>query len=64
MTVEEWKRKNPPIKRKPLTNADHIRAMTNDELAHLLHDAEEHIFTGNLWDWSQWREWLAKEVDE
>lgn len=25
MTVEEWKRKNPPIKRKPQTNADSFR---------------------------------------
>ena len=36
MTVEEWKRKNPPIKRKPLTNADRIRAMTDEELAEFL----------------------------
>ena len=33
MTVEEWKRKNPPIRRKPLTNADRIRQMTDEELA-------------------------------
>lgn len=26
MTVEEWKRKNPPIRRKPIANADRIRA--------------------------------------
>lgn len=36
MTVEEWKRKNPPIKRKPLTNADFIRQMTDKELAEFL----------------------------
>lgn len=36
MTVEEWKRKNPPIQRKPLTNADKIRAMNNEELAEWL----------------------------
>ena len=36
MTVEEWKRKNPPIQRKPITNADHIRAMTDEELAGLI----------------------------
>lgn len=33
MTVEEWKRKNPPIQRKPRTNADRLRQMTDDELA-------------------------------
>ncbi len=36
MTVEEWKRKNPPIQRKPLTNADRIRSMTDEELAEFL----------------------------
>lgn len=38
MTVEEWKRKNPPIQRKPLTNADRIRAMTDEELAMWIND--------------------------
>lgn len=33
MTVEEWKRKNPPIRKRPQTNADRIRAMTDEELA-------------------------------
>ena len=46
------------------TNADRIRAMSDEELAHLLHDAEEHLFTGNLWDYEQWREWLKKEVEK
>ena len=32
MLVEEWKRKNPPIKRKPITNYDRIRAMDIDHL--------------------------------
>ena len=47
-----------------VTNADRIRNMTDEELAHLLHDAEEHLFTGNLWSYEQWREWLRKEVLE
>ena len=38
MTVEEWKRKNPPIQRKPQTNADKIRAMTDEELAEWIFD--------------------------
>ena len=33
MTVEEWKRKNPPIRRKPMTNADRLRVMSDAELA-------------------------------
>ena len=36
MTVEEWKRKNPPIRRKPQTNADHIRAMSDEKLAKMM----------------------------
>ena len=36
MTIEEWKRKNPPIQRKPQTNADRIRAMIDEELAEFL----------------------------
>lgn len=37
MTVEEWKRKNPPIQRKPQTNADRIRSMSDKELADFLY---------------------------
>lgn len=36
MTVEEWKKKNPPILKKPQTNADRIRAMSDEELAAFL----------------------------
>ena len=36
MTVEEWKRKNPPIQRKSKTKADRIRAMTDEELAEFI----------------------------
>lgn len=60
MTVEEWKRKNPPIQRKPLTNADRIRAMTDEELAEFLNEVRpaEGFLT------KTWLEWLKKEVDE
>ena len=40
MTVEEWKRKNPPIQRKPITNADRIRSMTDEELAAYMGDVQ------------------------
>ena len=33
MTVEEWKRKNPPIRKKPFTNADYVRQLTDDEIS-------------------------------
>ena len=33
MTVEEWKRKNPPIRRKPMTNYDRLISKTPEELA-------------------------------
>lgn len=46
------------------TNADRIRIMTNEELAHLLHSAEEHLFTGNLWNYEKWTEWLKQEVED
>ena len=44
MTVEEWKQKNPPIRRKPITNADKIRAMTDEELAGLFADFETRCY--------------------
>lgn len=37
MTVEEWKRKNLPIQRKHITNADRIRSMSDEELADFLY---------------------------
>ena len=40
MTVKEWKRKNPPIQRKPITKADLIRAMTDEELDKFLGDVQ------------------------
>ena len=49
---------------KPITHADRIRAMSDEELAHLLHSAEEHLFTGNLWNYEKWTEWLKQEASE
>lgn len=48
----------------PETHADRIRAMTDEELAHLLHSAEEHLFTGNLWNYEKWTEWLKQEAND
>lgn len=49
-------------KPKPQTNADRIRSMTDEALAHLLHSTEEHLFTGNLWNYEKWLEWLRQEA--
>ena len=45
------------------SNADRIRSMTDEELAHLLHSAEEHLFTGNLWNYEKWTKWLKEEAE-
>lgn len=57
MTVEEWKRKNPPIRRKPITNADRIRAMTDEELAKWIAFSFEEFEEG-------WLKWLKKEAKD
>ena len=41
MTVEEWKRENPPIRRKSQTNADRVRQMADKKLAEFLHEITE-----------------------
>lgn len=43
---------------KPLTNADRIRAMTDEELAECLYD-----ITDNGYSADQWLEWLRKETE-
>ena len=48
----------------PQTNADRIRSMTDEELAHLLYTVEESIFTGNLWSYKQWTVWLKQEATD
>ena len=57
MTVEEWKRKNPPIQRKPMTNADRIRSMTDEELAEYLGRVKASGF-----DYADFSELFAKEI--
>ena len=52
------------VQKRIITNADRIRSMTDEELAHLLHSAEEHLFTGNLWNYEKWTEWLKQEASE
>ena len=59
MTVEEWKRKNPPIQRKPITNADSIRMMNDEELASFLYWNAD----GNGKTRQDWLNWLKVEVN-
>lgn len=46
------------------TNADKIRAMTDEELAHLLHSAEVHLFSGNMMNHTEWLDWLEQEASD
>jgi len=73
MIVEEWRRKNPPIQRKPITNADKIRAMTDEELADFMaefmycvkcwkFDKEQGICTRTSGCNSAMLDWLKQEA--
>lgn len=58
--------KSESVVKKPQTNADHIRAMTDEELAqYLAHVANKQ--TNNLdhyyWDLRVYREWLKQECE-
>lgn len=50
-------------KPKPMTNADRIRVMTDDEMARLFYDMGKHKY-----DYPQsidvWMEWLEQEIDD
>ncbi|MDT3387235.1 MAG: hypothetical protein LIR46_05655 [Bacteroidota bacterium] len=72
MTVEEWKRKNPPIQRKPITNADRIRSMSNEELDKFLGEVQWDVanYCGGKIEEQEypvpeqrgaWLDWLSKE---
>jgi hypothetical protein len=62
MTVEEWKRKNPPIQRKPVTNADRIRAMSDEELAKELAAISGYLACPE--EVSFWLYWLRQEAKD
>ena len=73
MTVEEWKRKNPPIQRKPITNYDRIINKTPEELADFLYATwkQQDAFSKNVCEKCQdtscqpkcWLNWLREECD-
>ena len=45
--------------KKPLTNADHIRAMTDEELAEMLYNA-----AGAYYSEEYWLKWLKEDYKE
>lgn len=48
----------------PITNADRIRAMTDEELAKKMSGLESFALTcGGGWPPEKWLEWLRREVD-
>ena len=51
--------------RKPQTNADRIRAMTDEELAEKISGLESFALTcGGAWPPEKWLEWLRQEFNE
>lgn len=75
MTVEEWKQKNPPIQRKPQTNADKLRSMSDEELANAkiicpysaenMDTCEKWIVSGDTRDCAACAlEWLRQEAKD
>lgn len=70
MLVEEWKRKNPPIQRKPNTNADRIRSMMDEELADYFSElscwphAGREDCRGMANCFSCWLDWLKSPAEE
>jgi hypothetical protein len=63
MTVEEWKRKNPPIQRKPITNYDRLTAMSVEELAGELLDLFA-AFYAVEWSKEVLLDWLKQEIKD
>ena len=74
MTVEEWKRKNPPIQRKPVTNYDRLIRKTPEEMAQIMVSGcppdypkgecrEYEKNDGNLDCPKCWLDWLKEAVD-
>lgn len=46
----------------PKTNADRIRAMSDEELAEFLNDTQGRAFRGMMLLHMQWLDWLKQEV--
>lgn len=54
-----------PADCKPKTNADRIRAMTDEELAKKISGIEQFaLTTDGAWSPEQWLDWLKQEVND
>ncbi len=49
--------------RKPKTNADRIRSMTNEELAKWFDTVTKDVLGGSAWDKDGWLKWLRAESE-
>lgn len=47
----------------PLTNADRVRSMTDEELAKWLNDRQAKTWYYGTWSKDAWLDWLKQEVD-
>ena len=45
------------------TNADRIRAMTDEQLADLFNDITDDVLKGSTWNKTEWIGWLQMRVD-
>lgn len=53
------------IKKKPITNADRIRSMTDEELAKKMSGLESFALTcGGGWPPEKWLDWLKQECSD
>ena len=57
----EWKERESDVKTNARSNADKIRAMTDEELADFLN---EKMFGKVVWGWKNWLDWLKQEAEE
>lgn len=49
--------------RKPQTNADRIRSMTDEELAKWFDAVTKDVLGGSTWDKNGWLKWLRAESE-
>lgn len=51
-------------KKKPQTNADWIRSMTDEELAEWFNTVTKDVLGGSTWNKKGWLKWLREESEE
>lgn len=51
------------VARKPQTNADRIRSMTDEELAKWFDAVTKDVLGGSTWDKKGWLKWLRAESE-